>query len=61
MSNARLRPPTPHMLEILTAAAQHKAIADAYVNGYNQPDELWRVLSSPEGAQAFLGRFLVTR
>jgi 2-polyprenyl-6-methoxyphenol hydroxylase-like FAD-dependent oxidoreductase len=61
MSNARLRPPTPHMLEILTAAAQHKAIADAYVNGYNQPDELWRVLSSPEGTQAFLGRFLVTR
>jgi 2-polyprenyl-6-methoxyphenol hydroxylase-like FAD-dependent oxidoreductase len=57
MSNARLRPPSPHILEILAAAAQHQVIADAYVNGYNQPDELWRILSSPAGAQAFLAKF----
>jgi hypothetical protein len=52
--NARLRPPAAHVAELMVAAAHHKAIADAYANGFNQPDAFWEILSSPERTAAFL-------
>ena len=55
--NARLRPPAAHVAELLLASAQHKAIADAYANTFNQPDAFWEILSSPERAAAFLKQY----
>lgn len=53
-SNARLQPPPPHVVALMVAAAQHQAIADAYANGFNQPDRFWQMLSSPERTATFL-------
>jgi 2-polyprenyl-6-methoxyphenol hydroxylase-like FAD-dependent oxidoreductase len=55
--NARLRPPAAHVAELMVAAAHHKAIADAYVNAFNQPDAFWEILSSPERTGAFLEEY----
>jgi 2-polyprenyl-6-methoxyphenol hydroxylase-like FAD-dependent oxidoreductase len=55
--NARLRPPAAHVAELLVAAARHKAIANAYADGFNQPDAFWNMLSSPERTTAFLKQY----
>ncbi len=55
--NARLRPPTAHVAELMVAAAHHKPIADAYANGFNRPDAFWEILSSPERTAAFLKQY----
>ena len=52
--NARLQPPAAHMVQVLGAAAQHQAVADAYAWGYNHPDRFWERVASPERAAAFL-------
>jgi hypothetical protein len=53
-TNARLRPPQPHMLEVLRAATQHQAVADAYAWGFNHPEHFWAAMSTPEQAGIFL-------
>jgi 2-polyprenyl-6-methoxyphenol hydroxylase-like FAD-dependent oxidoreductase len=52
--NARLRPPPPHVVELMVAAAHNKAIADAYVEGFHHPDRWWEVMRSPERTAALL-------
>jgi 2-polyprenyl-6-methoxyphenol hydroxylase-like FAD-dependent oxidoreductase len=53
-TNGRLRPPQPHMLEVLRAATQHQAVADAYAWGFNHPEHFWAAMSTPEQARIFL-------
>jgi 2-polyprenyl-6-methoxyphenol hydroxylase-like FAD-dependent oxidoreductase len=55
--NARLRPAPPHVIEMMVAATQNQAIADAYVNGFNHPDRWWNIIGSPECSAAFLEQF----
>jgi len=53
-TNGRLRPPQPHMLEVLRAATQHQTVADAYAWGFNHPEHFWAAMSTPEQAKIFL-------
>lgn len=53
-TNGRLRPPQPHMLEVLRAAVQHQTVADAYAWGFNHPEHFWAAMSTPEQARIFL-------
>jgi hypothetical protein len=53
-TNGRLRPPQPHMLEMLRAAAQHQAVADTYAWGFNHPEHFWAAMSTPEQTRIFL-------
>jgi hypothetical protein len=57
MCNTRLRPPLPHVVEIMVAATQNQAIADAYVSSFHYPDRWWEIISSPERSAAFLEQF----
>jgi 2-polyprenyl-6-methoxyphenol hydroxylase-like FAD-dependent oxidoreductase len=52
--NARLRPAPPHAIEMMIAATQHQAIADAFVGGFHHPDRWWEIISSPARSAAFL-------
>ena len=56
-NNAFLLPPPPHALELLAAASQDARIADAFVDNFNDPPAMWRVLGSPDATAAWLGRF----
>jgi hypothetical protein len=53
-SNAFLQPPPPHAIELLVAAAQNRAIADAFVTNFNHPERMWAVVSSPAATAAFI-------
>ena len=53
-SNSRLRPPEPHMAELMFAATQNQATADAFVNSVNHPDRFWEITSSPERTAALI-------
>jgi hypothetical protein len=53
-TNAALRPPAPHVLEVFKAAARSKAIADEVVDNFNTPARNWAIFSSPENTAAFL-------
>jgi len=56
-SNAFLQPPPDHVLELLGAATADKAVADALVGGFADPQAMWRRLATPERAAAFLAHF----
>jgi hypothetical protein len=53
-SNALLAPPPPHVEQILGAAWQDAAVADAFVDNFAHPDAMWRAIATPERAAAFL-------
>jgi 2-polyprenyl-6-methoxyphenol hydroxylase-like FAD-dependent oxidoreductase len=53
-TNAALQPPPPHVVELLVAAVQNSAVADAFVRNFNDPGRQWEVLSSPRATAAFL-------
>jgi 2-polyprenyl-6-methoxyphenol hydroxylase-like FAD-dependent oxidoreductase len=55
-SNAFLRPPPPHVAELLLAAAEDKQVADAFVSTFNDPVAMWSTLRDEAGAAAFLAR-----
>lgn len=56
-ANLFLGPPPPHALALFAAAAEDPAVARAFVNMFNDPVAMWRVLSTPEGVTAFLRTF----
>jgi hypothetical protein len=56
-SNAFLQPPPDHVLELLGAATADKAVADALIGGFADPQAMWRRLATPERAAAFLAGF----
>ena len=41
----------------LVAAAQNQAVADAFVEGFNTPVQMWATLASPARAAVFLQRW----
>ena len=53
-SNAFLQPPPEHVLELLGAATVDKAVADALIGGFADPQAMWRRLATPERAARFL-------
>jgi 2-polyprenyl-6-methoxyphenol hydroxylase-like FAD-dependent oxidoreductase len=53
-SNFMLQPPPPHIIDVLVAAAQNQAIADAFADGFADPLPTWELLRSPEHVAAFL-------
>lgn len=53
-TNAFLGAPPPHLLNLLCAAMQEKAVADAFVNNFNTPRRMWRSMATPERTAAFL-------
>lgn len=56
-SNAMLQPPPPHAVDLLVAASQTPAIADAFVSNFNQPERNWALFSSPTRMADFLADF----
>lgn len=53
-TNAMLRPPPPHVLELFGAASMCKSIADAFVDNFYSPELQWRILADPEVTRAFV-------
>ena len=53
-TNARLRPPQPHMLDCCTPATQSQTVADMYAWGFNHPEHFWAAVSTPEQTEIFL-------
>jgi 2-polyprenyl-6-methoxyphenol hydroxylase-like FAD-dependent oxidoreductase len=53
-SNFMLLPPPPHIINLLVAAAQDQAIADAFADGFANPLPAWELLRSPEHVAAVL-------
>ena len=52
-----LQPPPPHAVDLLVAASQTPAIADAFVSNFNQPERNWARFSSPTRMADFLADF----
>jgi hypothetical protein len=55
-SNFMLQPPPPYVINLLVAASQNQAIADAYADGFANPLPTWELLRSPERVTALLDR-----
>jgi 2-polyprenyl-6-methoxyphenol hydroxylase-like FAD-dependent oxidoreductase len=55
-TNLMLQPPEPHVLRLLAAAAQNRAIADELTDNFNLPEHNWEIFGSAEGAERFLKR-----
>jgi 2-polyprenyl-6-methoxyphenol hydroxylase-like FAD-dependent oxidoreductase len=53
-TNAFLQPPPPHVLDLMAAAAAHRAVADRYVSLFDDPSRMWRMMASPETVRAFV-------
>ncbi len=56
-SNAMLQPPPPHVIDLLIAASQHQAIANAFADNFNAPARNWEIFSSPTRMATFLQQF----
>jgi 2-polyprenyl-6-methoxyphenol hydroxylase-like FAD-dependent oxidoreductase len=54
--NAALQPPQPYARDFFIAAAQDQRVADAFVGAFNDPPQLWSMLSSREAVDAALLR-----
>ncbi len=53
-SNAFVQPPPPHVLDLLAAATADQRVADAWVDGFGDPQAMWRRLATPARTAAFL-------
>jgi 2-polyprenyl-6-methoxyphenol hydroxylase-like FAD-dependent oxidoreductase len=48
--------PEPHVVGLLMAMAQNKAVCDAYTQNFNHPDRQWDTVATPERTAAFIAR-----
>jgi len=48
--------PQPHVVELIGAMSQNKALCDAYTENFNHPDRQWDALATPERTAAFIAR-----
>ncbi len=55
-SNFMLRPPAPHLIDLLVAMAQNKVIADQFITNFSHPVRQWGILATPERTAAFVAR-----
>jgi 2-polyprenyl-6-methoxyphenol hydroxylase-like FAD-dependent oxidoreductase len=46
--------PEPHMVELIGAMSQNKALCDAFTRNFNHPDRQWQILASAERTRAFM-------
>jgi len=53
-TNAMLEPPPPHVLDILAAASEHQAVADAFTTNFADPTSMWAALGTESGATSFI-------
>jgi hypothetical protein len=53
-TNALLSPPPPHVLELLGAGNAYAAVADRFVNGFDDPRDYYDWFMTPEKAQDYL-------
>ena len=53
-TNAMLGAPPPHVLELLGAGNEHQAIANRFVNGFNDPRDFFEWFMTPDKAEAYL-------
>jgi styrene monooxygenase A-like protein len=53
-TNALLGPPPPHVLDLLEAGNNHQAVADRFVNGFNDPRDYFEWFMEPEKARRYL-------
>jgi hypothetical protein len=56
-SNASLKPPPPHVVDMFHAAAEQQEVADAIASNFADPRAAWEAFGSPDGAATFLRRF----
>ncbi len=49
--------PEPHVVELLGAMSQNKALCDAYTQNFNHPDRQWDGLATPQRTAAFIARY----
>ena len=49
-----LSPPPPHVLELLAAGNEHQAIADRFVNGFDDPRDCYEWFMAPDQAEQYL-------
>ncbi len=54
--NFMLAPPAPHLLDLVVAMAQNKAICDEFTENFSYPERQWDILATPERTKAFLAR-----
>lgn len=55
-SNATLRPPPPHFMDLMIAASQYPAVAHEFVNNYDRPERGWSLIRDPKCTAEFIGR-----
>jgi hypothetical protein len=48
--------PEPHVVGLLMAMAQSKALCDAYTQNFNHPDRQWDAVATPQRTAAFIAR-----
>ena len=48
--------PEPHVVGLLIAMAQNKAVCDAYTENFNHPDRQWDTVATPERTAAFIAK-----
>lgn len=48
--------PEPHVVGLLMAMAQNKALCDVYTQNFNHPDKQWDAVATPERTAAFIAR-----
>jgi hypothetical protein len=53
-TNALLTPPPPHVLNLLGAAGQFRAVAHRFANGFDNPPDYYDWFMDPEKAEAYL-------
>jgi hypothetical protein len=53
-TNMMLRPPAAHVLQLLGAAATKPQIARWFVNGFDNPKDLFPHIADPEAAERFI-------
>jgi 2-polyprenyl-6-methoxyphenol hydroxylase-like FAD-dependent oxidoreductase len=49
--------PEPHVVGLLMAMAENKAVCDAYTQNFNHPDRQWDTVATPERTAAFIARY----
>jgi 2-polyprenyl-6-methoxyphenol hydroxylase-like FAD-dependent oxidoreductase len=49
--------PEPHVVELLGAMSQNKALCDAYTQNFNHPDRQWDAVATPQRTAAFIARY----
>jgi 2-polyprenyl-6-methoxyphenol hydroxylase-like FAD-dependent oxidoreductase len=48
--------PEPHVVELVGAMSQDKALCDAYTRNFNHPDRQWDAIATAERTRAFIAR-----